>query len=216
MDASDSALRVVLGQKYLTPYAIYYTSKNLTPVELNYTVTENVFLVVVHAINKFKHYIIGYETFIRTDHSTIRYLINKPVTNGRITRWLLLLQEFNITILDRPGKQNTNADFLSRIQNENNDQPVEDKFPNEYLFAISTKSPWYADMDNYLATRKMSFHLSPREKRRIVHNSTSYSWIKEELYNIRPYLIIRRCVREDEIREILEAFHDEPWGGTFF
>ena len=62
--------------------------------------------------------------------------MNKPVTNGRITKWLLLLQEFNITILDRPRKQNTIVKFLSRIQNENNDQPVEDKFPDEYLFAV--------------------------------------------------------------------------------
>ena len=103
-DASDTALGAVLGQKDLIPYAIYYTSKNLTPTELNYTVTEKEFLAVVHAINKFRHYITGYETFIHTDHSAIRYLMNKPVTNGRVTIWLLLLQEFNITVLDRPGK----------------------------------------------------------------------------------------------------------------
>eukprot|EP00253_Pinus_taeda_P012551 PITA_12551 len=114
-DASDTALGAVLGQKDLVPYAIYYTSKNLTPTELNYTVTEKEFLAVVHAINKFRHYMTGYETFIHTNHYAIRYLMNKPVTNGRVTRWLLLLQEFNITVLDRPGKQNTEADFLSRI-----------------------------------------------------------------------------------------------------
>ena len=111
----------MLGKKDLTPYAIYYTSKNLTPTELNYTVTEKEFLVVVHAVKKFRHYITSYETFVHTDHFSIRYLMNKPVTNGRITRWLLLLQEFNIIILDGPGKQNTIADFLSRIQYENND-----------------------------------------------------------------------------------------------
>jgi len=76
-DASDTALGAVLGQKDLVPYAIYYTSKNLTPTELNYTVTEKEFLAVVHAINKFRHYITGYETFVHTDHSTIRYLMNK-------------------------------------------------------------------------------------------------------------------------------------------
>lgn len=97
-DASDIALGVVLGQKDLTPYAIYYTSKNLTPAELNYTITENEILVVVHAINIFRHYITGYETFVHNDHSAIRYLMNKSITHGIITRWLLLLQEFNITI----------------------------------------------------------------------------------------------------------------------
>lgn len=95
-DASDTALGAILGQKDLIPYAIYYTSKNLTPTELNYTVTEKEFLVVFHAINKFRHYIIGYETLVHINHSAIRYFMNKPITNGRVTRWLLLLQEFII------------------------------------------------------------------------------------------------------------------------
>lgn len=42
-DASDTDLGVVLGQKDLIPYAIYYTSKNLTPTKLNYTITERNF-----------------------------------------------------------------------------------------------------------------------------------------------------------------------------
>ena len=77
------------------------------PSELNYTLIEKEFLAVFHAINKFRHYITGYETFFHTDHYAIRYLMKKSITNGIVTIWLLLLQEFNITILDRPGKQNT-------------------------------------------------------------------------------------------------------------
>ena len=57
--------------------------------------------------------------------------MNKSITNSRITRWLLLLQKFNVTILDGPGKQNNVDDFLSRIQKKNNDTPVEDNFPDE-------------------------------------------------------------------------------------
>ena len=40
-DASDSALGAILGQKReQLHYAIYFISKNLTPTELNYTVTK--------------------------------------------------------------------------------------------------------------------------------------------------------------------------------
>jgi hypothetical protein len=40
-DASDIALGVVLGQREnQVPYAIYFFSKNLSPTELNYTITE--------------------------------------------------------------------------------------------------------------------------------------------------------------------------------
>ena len=83
--------------------------------ELNYTVTENEFLAVIHAINKFRHYITGYQVFVHTDHSDIRYLMNNPNASARIIRWFLLLQEFDITILDKPGKHNVVADFLSRL-----------------------------------------------------------------------------------------------------
>jgi hypothetical protein len=42
----------------------------------------------------------AYEVFVHTNHSTIRFLMNKPITNGQVTMWLLLLQEFNIIVLD--------------------------------------------------------------------------------------------------------------------
>eukprot|EP00253_Pinus_taeda_P006338 PITA_06338 len=103
-DASDTTIGVVLGQEENNlPYAIYFISKNMTPTELNYTVTKKELLVVIYAINKFGHYITGYTTFVHTDHSTIKYLMNKSIANAGVTRWLLLLQEFDITIVDQPG-----------------------------------------------------------------------------------------------------------------
>ena len=109
-------------------------------------------LAVIHAVNKFRHYITGYQVFIHTDHSTIKYLMNKPITNGRITRWLLLLQEFNITIQDRPGKKNQVADFLFYIHSPHDPNPVVDNFPDAHLFAITVKTPWFADIANYLSS----------------------------------------------------------------
>lgn len=104
-DASDAAIGAVLSQEEdKKPYAIYYINKNLSPTELNYVVTKKEFLVVIYAINKFKHYITGYPVVLYTNHSGIKYLANKPITNGRVTRWLIFLQEFNITIKDQPGK----------------------------------------------------------------------------------------------------------------
>jgi hypothetical protein len=76
-----------------------------------------------------RHYITSYPTFVHTDHAAIRYLMNKPITLGQITRWLLLLQEFDITIVDRPKKDNVVVDFLSRLENDTQGEPVEDSFP---------------------------------------------------------------------------------------
>ena len=89
--------------------------------------------------------------------------MNKPITNGRVTWWLLLLQEFNITFVDRPGRDNLVADFLSHVPHNDSDIPVDDSFPDEHLFTIATQTPWFADISNYLATGKLPYHLAPHE-----------------------------------------------------
>ena len=111
-----------------------------------------------------------------------------------MTLWLLLLQEFNITVVDRPGQDNLVADFLSCIPHNDNDIPVDDSFPDEHLFAVTTKTPWFADISNYLATGKLPNHLAPHERKRVIVQSENYSWIGNDLFCTGPDLIIRRCV----------------------
>jgi hypothetical protein len=62
---------------------------------------------------------------------------------------------------------------------------------------------------------KLPRHLSPKEKQRILRLSATYSWIGREILNTGPYLIIRFCVREDEVFDILKACHNDPCGGQF-
>ena len=85
------------------------------------------------------------------------------------------------------------------------DFPVEDSFLDEHLFAVSAHSPWYAYIANYLAVGKLPAHLSKREKRKIIQQSSRYCWIDDHLFYTSPDLEIRRCVREDEIFHILKA-----------
>jgi len=136
-EASDTTIGASLGQKDIgLTYTIYFISENLIPTELNYTVTKKEILAIIHVVNKFRHYITSYEVFLHTDHSAIRYLMNKPITDGKVIRWLLLLQEFNLTVLDGTGKENQVADYFSRLQNLGEVVPIEDSFPNEHLFVI--------------------------------------------------------------------------------
>ena len=74
---------------------------------------------------------------------------------------MILLQEFDITIKDRPGKDNPVADFLSRIPRSIDAAAVEDQFPNEHLFGVVVQTPWYADVANYLVAGKLPKHLTP-------------------------------------------------------
>ena len=136
---------------------------------------------------------------MHTDHLAIRFLMKKPVTNARVTRWLLLLQEFNITIIDRSRRDNLVVDFLSRLIHIGDNTPVYDDFPDDNLFSISTYTPWYADIANYLVTRKLPQSMSSKEKNRIIQLSANYMWHDDFLYRTGHDLVIRRCVREDEM-----------------
>lgn len=83
VDASHKAIGEVLGHlDDKLPYAIYIMSKNMSMAELSYTMTENELMVVMHSLNKFRHYITGYQTFGHIDHVPIKYLMNKRYVNA--------------------------------------------------------------------------------------------------------------------------------------
>ena len=79
---------------------IYYTSKTLDSAQENYTTTEKKFLAVVFALEKFRSYILGSPVTIFTYHAVLKYLLSKQDNKPRLTRWILLCQEFNQTIKD--------------------------------------------------------------------------------------------------------------------
>ncbi|KAK1642024.1 hypothetical protein QYE76_059829 [Lolium multiflorum] len=89
---------------------------------------------------------------IHTDHAAIRYLMEKKDAKPRLIRWVLLLQEFDLHIIDRKGADNPVADNLSRLENIVYDPiPANDSFPNEQLAAItvsSRDSPWSTMVSN--------------------------------------------------------------------
>ena len=82
--------------------------------------------------------------------------MSKQDAKPRLIRWILLLQEFNLTIKEKNGAENVVADRLSRLTNESSIEttPINDSFPDEFLFSIN-KMPWYANIVNYLATCEM-------------------------------------------------------------
>ena len=60
--------------------------------------------------------------------------MNMNDINGRITRWILLLKGFDLTILDKPGKHNVVVNFLSIIINITNHNAIDDNFQNGHHF----------------------------------------------------------------------------------
>ena len=64
---------------------------------------------------QFRHYLLGRQFLIRTDHSSLAWLMRFKNINGQLARWLEELSQFDMKVLHRKGKCHTNADALSRV-----------------------------------------------------------------------------------------------------
>nr|GFA07417.1 DNA-directed DNA polymerase [Tanacetum cinerariifolium] len=83
-DASDYTIGAVLGQrksKHFQP--IQYASKTMNEAQIHYTTTEKEMLAVVYAFEKFRPYLVLSKSIVYTDHSALKYLLNKQDAKPR-------------------------------------------------------------------------------------------------------------------------------------
>jgi hypothetical protein len=89
-------------------------SRVLSPVERRYSTCEQELLAVVFALQKFRIYVLGHPITVYSDNKALSFLKRCNLTSGRITRWVLQLQEFDLDIVHISGANNHFADVLSR------------------------------------------------------------------------------------------------------
>lgn len=118
VDASNFAIGATLAQvgSHGLDHPVYFASRLLSNAERNCSTTEREALGMVYSVQKFRHYLLATPFTFYVDHQALMYLVNKPIIQGRISRWLLLLQEFTFNIIVRPGRSHVIADQLSRIK----------------------------------------------------------------------------------------------------
>lgn len=204
---------VVLGQrKDKDPYVIYYTSKTLNEAQINYSTTEKELLVVVFALNKFCSYLIRSPIVVFTDHAALKYLLTKQDVKARLIRWILLLQEFNLTIKDKKGVENVVANHLSRLEFENPSSklPIVDTFSDEQLFSISS-CPWFADNVNYLVTVRTLVHWTLQDWRLFLSEVKRFFFDDPYLFKYCSDQIIRRCPRGRSMGDPKLLSHRGVW-----
>ncbi|KAG7559384.1 Ribonuclease H-like superfamily [Arabidopsis thaliana x Arabidopsis arenosa] len=233
-DASDYAVGAVLGQRIDKKlHVIYYASRTLDEAQGRYATTEKELLAVVFAFEKFRSYLVGSKVTVYTDHAALRHIYAKKDTKPRLLRWILLLQEFDMEIVDKKGIENGAADHLSRMSMEEA-TPIDDSMPEEQLLAVKCyklvynkkefeeacavkeeEFPWYADLVNYLICGEIPKYLDAYQKKKFFRDINHYYWDEPYLYKKGTDGLFRRCIAEEEVQGVLEHCHGSAYGGHF-
>nr|GEY28350.1 reverse transcriptase domain-containing protein [Tanacetum cinerariifolium] len=193
----------------------------MTDAQAHYTTTEKELLAVVYAFKKFRPYLVLSKSIVYTDHSTLKYLFSKQDAKPRLLRWVLLLQEFDITVRDKKGAENLAADHLSRLENAHQSvidkKEINEMFPLETLNMVSfrgdSSTSWFADMANYHARNFIGKGMSSQQKNKFFKNVKHYFWDDPFLFKIYADQVIWLCVHGQEAIDILKACHNRPIRG---
>ena len=147
-DASNVGIGAVLMQKVdgkLHPIA--YASKSLNDAQRNYSVTKREALSLVFALESFRNIILLYPIVVYTDHRPLLGALRKPTKDQCLQRWALLIQEYDIELLYIKGTENTLADLLSRLPEDNTDKR---DFSQEFDDKLAKKLDAQCNVCNYL------------------------------------------------------------------
>ena len=122
-DASKIGISGVISQKHGCHYKpIAFYSKHLSKTERAYSTSERELLGIVLSVEHFKQYIYGRHVEIWTDHEPLKFLSTADVPSPRLARLQKRLNIYNYSIQYRPGKANGNADALSRLVEEDENE----------------------------------------------------------------------------------------------
>ena len=96
---------------------IAYASRSLSPSERNYPVHKLEFLTLKWAItDKFHEYLHGADFQVFTDNNPLTYILTTAKLDATRHRWVAALSNYTFSITYKPGKNNKDADALSRIK----------------------------------------------------------------------------------------------------
>ena len=97
-------------------HAIYYLSRIMIGAEHRYSPIKKEYLVLVFAIQKMRHYLVGQIIHVISKVNPLRLLMTKPSSlNGRLAKWVILLSQYEMQFLPQKAvKGQVLADFLAK------------------------------------------------------------------------------------------------------
>ena len=138
-DASGRGLGAVLSQKQADGryHPIAYASRVMNETEQRYHSSKQEFLALKWAVTEqFHEYLSPYgknrnEFIVRTDNNPLTYIFSTANLDAAGQRWVARLASYNFSLEYQKGKDNTVADFLSRMN-----KCLPEKKVQEYLNQI--------------------------------------------------------------------------------
>ena len=115
-DASDKAIGAVLshvqdGKERVVACGSFV----LSTAQRNYCVTRRELLAIVVFTKHFRHYLLGNKFKVRTDHNSLIWLMRFKNIEGQLARWIEELQNYDMELFYRAGRDHGNADGMSRL-----------------------------------------------------------------------------------------------------
>ena len=114
-DASGVGIGALLFQvKDKKEDPVAYHSELLHGSERKWCATDQELYAIIRAKKKWRHFFTN-KVIFHTDHQPLKTIRSKKDPRGKIARWLLELEGCDYTVEYIKGKENTTADYLSRI-----------------------------------------------------------------------------------------------------
>jgi len=127
--------------------ALYYLSRTLVGAELKYSPIEKICLSLIFAIQKLRHYMQAYTVQVISKADPIKYILSRPILNGRLVKWVVILKQYNLLYIpQRAIKRQTLVDFLADHPIPDNWE-LNDELPGEDVFFIDILPPWEMHFD---------------------------------------------------------------------
>ena len=135
----EGSMGCVLGQQDKIgrkEHAIYYLSMKFTDCETRYSLLEKTCCALACATKRLGKYMLTYTTWLIARMDPLKYVFKKMALTGRISRWQMLLSEYDIQYVTQKSiKGSILADHLAH-QPLPEYQPMKSDFPDEDVMVI--------------------------------------------------------------------------------
>lgn len=195
-DAFGSGIGTILSQQ---GHPIAYISQPLSPKHRSCSAYEREMYAILFTVRKWGHYLQGRPFTIKTDHKSLKYLLEQKLNTPLQHTWLIKLAGYDFDIQYKKGADNKAADALSRLHEDNAELGAISTISTDLFQQI--QESWYSDP--YLRQKIATLQQS-------VATDSPYTWIKEQLRK-KGKLVVGSSTPLQQ--QLIALFHNSAWGG---